>query len=215
MAIIPATTAQISSGKGLSPDSLKTAVTKLIEYYDTYENGNSQLFKKEKFDQAMDEITRGGLTSKDKADAFKIVDAYINADRNPETGKASQVEGTADQAIKNTEQFKQAEKAIGNGITNLMNMPYAEFETTVVKFQPNASKQQIKETYNKMHKNDGKKVPITAADNETTPQQQMMWAVKTIENPKNFEEFVKAAKILDPKASEAKLRQKWEKTKAK
>jgi hypothetical protein len=64
-----------------------------------------------------------------------------------------------------------------------------------------------------MHRNDGKKVPITTADDEMTPQQQMMWAIKTIENPKNYDEFVKAAKILDPKIPETKLRKGWERIK--
>jgi hypothetical protein len=215
MALMPFATAQVSTGKGLSPDSLKTAVTKLIDYYKTYEKGNSDLLKREKFDQAFDELTHGSATSKDKNDAFRIVDAYIRADRDPGTDKVSKPQGSIDQAVKNTDQFKQAEKAIGKGVANLMTMPYAEFEATAMKLQPNASKREIKETYNKMHNTDGKKVAITAADDEMTPQQQMMWAVKTIENPKNFDEFLKAAKILDPKTSEAKLRQKWEKAKIK
>jgi len=90
-------------------------------------------------------------------------------------------------------------------------MSYPEFESTVIKIQPNASKREIKETYNKMHNNDGKQVAITAADDEMTPQQQMLWAIETIQNPKNYDEFVKAAKILDPKIPESKLRGGWEK----
>lgn len=213
VALISVANAQVTSGKGLSPDSLKTAVTKLIDYYDTYEKGNSNLLKRDKFDQAFDELTRGTATSKDKDVAFKIVDAYIREDRDPGSDKISQPQGSFDELIKNTPQFKEAEKAIGNGFTNLMNLPYSDFEATVTKMQPGVSKREIKEAYNKMHNNDGKKVAITAADDEMTAQQQMMWAVKTIENPKNFEEFMKAAKILDPKASETKLRQGWEKIK--
>jgi hypothetical protein len=100
-------------------------------------------------------------------------------------------------------------------MNNLMNMSYPEFEATVLKLQPKSSRRDIKETYNKMHAGDGKKDTITAADDEMTKEQQMLWAIETIENPKNYEEFAKAAKILDPKVSDTKLKQGWEKYKSK
>lgn len=211
LGLLPSANAQIPSGKGLSPDSLKTAVTKLIDYYNTYEKNNSRLFKREKFDQAFDELTKGSASSNDKDIAFKIVDAYFRTDQGSGSEKASHQQDSPKDVFRNTPQFREIEKVVGNGYTNLMNLPYPVFESEVTNLQPNTSKREIKEIYNKIHVHDGKNVPITAADNEMTAQQQMMWAVKTIENSKNFEEFVKAAKILDPKSSETKLRQKWEK----
>ncbi len=206
--------AQNTPGKGLSPDSLNTAVTKLIEYYDTYENGNSELYKREKFDQALDELTHGGATSKDKDLAFKIVDAYIKTDRNP-SATASELAGESPNAIQSTEQYKKAVQAINQAQSRLKNMSYAEFEKTSMQLNPTAGRRTIKEAYNKLHASDGKQVAVTAADDRMTPQQQMLWAVKAIENPKSYEEFAQAAKILNPKVTDDKLRQGWAKFKTK
>ncbi len=123
--------------------------------------------------------------------------------------------GALEEVIKKTDQFRDAEKAIDKGLNDLKNMPYPEFEAKVMKLQPNLSKREIKEAYNKMHLNDGKQVKITEADNVLTPEQQMLWAIKAIEQPKSYEEFEKAAKILNPKISEEKLRQGWDKAKNK
>jgi len=123
--------------------------------------------------------------------------------------------GSLEEVIKKTDQFKDAEKAIDKGMNDLKNMPYPEFEAKVIKLHPNLSKKEIKEVYNKMHLNDGKQVKITEVDNALTPEQQMFWAIKAIEQPKSYEEFEKAAKILNPKISAEKLRQGWDKAKNK
>jgi len=211
MTFISVTEAQEKSTTTVSPDDINKAMSKLFEYYESYEDGSAPAQRNAKFDNAFDALTRGSATSKDKNDAYKFVDAYIKADQNP-LG-ANETNASPDDFIKKTDEYKQAEKAINEGFNNLMNMSYPEFEKTALKLQPTSDRRGIKETYNKMHTKDGKQVPITAADDELTPQQQMLWAVKTIENPKNFEEFAKAAKILNPKVSETKLKQGWEKFK--
>ncbi len=204
--------AQEKSKNDVTPDEINKATLKLIEYYKSYEDGSSESQRRAKHDNAIEELTRGAATSKDKNDAYKIIDAYIKADRDPGTN-TNQQQGSLDDAIKQTDEYNEAEKAINNGMNDLMNMSYAEFEAIVLKLQPNSSRREIKETYNKMHASDGKKVAITAADDEMTKEQQMLWAVETINKPASYEEFVKAAKILDPKISEEKLRKGWEKYK--
>lgn len=205
--------AQEKSKNDVTPDEINKATLKLIEYYKSYEDGSSESQRRAKHDNAIEELTRGTATSKDKNDAYKIIDAYIKADRDPGTNNTNPQQGSLDDAIKQTDEYNEAEKAINNGMNDLMNMSYAEFEAIVLKLQPNSSRREIKETYNKMHASDGKKVAITAADDEMTKEQQMLWAVETINKPASYEEFVKAAKILDPKISEEKLRKGWEKYK--
>lgn len=202
--------AQEKSKKDVTPDEINKATLKLIEYYESYEDGSTESQRRAKHDNAIEELTRGTATSKDKNDAYKIIDAYIKADRDPGTN-TNQQQGSLDDAIKQTDEYKEAEKAINKGMNNLMNMSYPEFEKTVLKLQPNSSRREIKDTYNKIHAGDGKKVAITAADDEMTKEQQMLWAIDAVNNPKNYDEFVKAAKILDPKVSEEKLRKGWEK----
>jgi hypothetical protein len=212
---IQLTNAQEKAKNDVTPDEINKATLKLIEYYESYDDGSTESQRRAKHDNAIEELTRGAATSKDKNDAYKIIDAYIKADRDPGTNNSSQQQGSTEDAIKQTDEYKKAEKAINNGMNNLMNMSYPEFEATVIKLQPKSSRREIKETYNKMHAGDGKKVTITAADDEMTKEQQILWAIETIENPRNYEEFVKAARILDPKISETKLKQGWEKYKAK
>ena len=205
--------AQENKPKNATPDDINKAMMKLIEYYESYEDGSTQSQKNAKFDRAFDELSGGTANSKDKNDAFKIVDAYIKADQSTTGGNANNT--SVDDFIRNTEEYKKAEKSINQGYNNLMNMSYPEFEKTVLSMQPNKGRREVKETYNKMHKNDGKQVAISAADDELTPQQQILWAVKAIENPKDYDEFVKAAKILNPKISDEKLKKGWEKYKMK
>jgi hypothetical protein len=208
------TSAQQKTNNQLTPDEINKATLKLIEYYESYEDGSTESQRRAKHDNAIEEMTNGAATSKDKNDAYKVIDAYIKADKSP-SPQSGNHQGSLDDAIKQTDDFKKAEAAINAGISNLQNMSYPDFEQTVLQLKPGTGRREIKETYNKMHSTDGKKVAITAADDELTPQQQMLWAIETIENPKNYEEFVKAAKILDPKIQEAKLKQGWEKFKAK
>ena len=203
--------AQQKQGNGATPDEINKAMLKLINYYESYEDGSTPAQQQAKFDKAFEEMTGGKASSKDYNVAFTIVDAYIKSDRNPSINTQNQ--RSTNDLIKKTDEYKQAEKTINQGFNNLMSMSYPEFENTVLKMQPNKGRREVKETYNKMHKNDGKQVAITAADDELTPQQQMLWAVKVIENPENYEEFVKAAKILDPKVIDDKLRKAWEKAK--
>lgn len=206
--------AQEKSTTEVSPDDINKAILKLINYYESYEDGSSASQQRAKFDKAFEEMTKGTASSKDYNDAFKIVDAYIKTDRNPSVNSGT-TQGSSDDFIKQSDEYKHAEKSINHGYNKLMNMSYTDFEKTVLQLQPNSGRREIKETYNKMHVKDGKQIAITAADDELTPQQQMLWAIETIENPKDYDEFVKAAKIFDPKVSESKLKQGWEKYKAK
>lgn len=213
LTITCAVKAQEKTSTNATPDEVNKAMLKLFEYYESYEDGSTPAQRNAKFDNALDALSGGGLNSKDKNDAFKIVDAYIRADQNPSGGNESN--GTSNDFIKKTDEYKQAEKAINEGFNRLTTMSYPDFEKTMMQLKPSSGRREIKETYNKMHAKDGKQVAITSADDELTPQQQMLWAVKTIENPKNYEEFARAAKILNPKVSDEKLRQGWAKHQSK
>ncbi len=206
--------AQEKAKNEVTPDEIQKATLKLIEYYESYEDGSTESQRRAKHDNAIDAMIRGAVNSMDKNDAYKIIDADIKADQSPSVPVGNN-QGSLDDAIKQTDEYIKAEEAINNGMTNLMNMSYPEFEKTVIQLQPNSSKREIKETYNKMHNHDGKKVAITAADDEMTKEQQMLWAIDAVKNPKNYDEFVKAVKILDPKVSEEKIKQAWEKKKVK
>jgi hypothetical protein len=213
LTITPSVYAQEKPTTNASPDEINKAMLKLFEYYESYEDGSTPAQRNAKFDNALDALTRGGLNSKDKNDAYKFVDAYIRADQNPSGG--NETNGSSNDFTRKTDEYKQAEKAINEGFNRLTTMSYPDFEKTMMQLKPASGRREIKETFNKMHAKDGKQVAITAADDQMTPQQQMLWAIEILEKPKNYEEYAKAAKILNPKVTDEKLRQGWEKMKSK
>lgn len=213
LTITCAVKAQEKTTSNVTPAEVNKAMLKLFEYYESYEDGSTPAQRNSKFDNTLDALSGGGLKSKDKNDAFEIVNAYIEADQNPSGG--NEANDTSNDFIKKTDEYKQAEKAINEGFNRLTTMSYPDFEKTMMQLKPASGRREIKETYNKMHGKDGKQVAITSADDDLTPQQQMLWAIKTIENPENYEEFAKAAKILNPKVTDEKLRQGWAKHQSK
>ncbi len=195
-----------------SIDSLGTKVMKLMEFYESYDNGSPESLKKAKYEDAVDELFGGAATKNDKEDAYKIIDAYIKGDKALEQDKPQQTENAQsfDDAIKNTDEVKAAQEFLDQQKTMFMQMSYSEFEASILKFNPVASKKEIKTAFNEMHKADGKKVPITKADEEKTAAQLQMWAINVLNNPKNYEDFKKACKIMNPKFADSDIRKVWE-----
>jgi ribosomal protein L23 len=175
-------------------------------------NKISNTLKKAKYNDAVDEISGGAATEKDKADAYQIIDAYIKGDKALEQDSQQQTENeqSLDEALKNTDEVKAAQEFLDQQKTMFMQMSYAEFEAYILKFNPVAGKKEIKTAFNEMHKADGKKVSITDADENMTEAQQQMWAINILQNPKSYEDFSKALKILNPKISESEIRKMWD-----
>lgn len=204
------TNTSIEIPKGL--DSIGTQIMKLMQFYDSYDDGSPESLKKAKYNDAVDEISGGTVTKKDKEDAFMLIDAYIKGDKALENNKPEQnTEGQSfDNAIENTEDVQQALKFIEQQKTILTQMSYSDFEAFVSNGNPMASKKDIKTAYNTMHKTDGKQIAITGADGKMTEMQKQVWAFGILENPKNYEELRKACKILNPNISDSEIRKVWE-----
>lgn len=196
-----------------SMDSLKTTVSKLIDFYDSYEDGSPESLKKAKFDDAADALPGSVVSEKDKADAYQIVNAYIKGDKALEQDKSKQKkeEESFDDAIKNTDEAKAAQEYLDQQKDLFMQMSYAEFEAYILEINPGMGKKEIKEAYNEMHKNDGKQVPINAADENRSPEQEQMWAIDILNNPKNCADFRKALQILKAKMPERDIQKACEK----
>jgi hypothetical protein len=193
-------------------DSLQNKVMKLMQFYDSYDDGSPESLKKAKYNDAVDEISEGTATQSDKDAAYKIIDAYIKGDKALENDKPEQNtnEQSFDDAIENSKEVQEALKFVEQQKTILTQMSYPDFETYVLNANPLAGKKEIKTAYNAMHKTDGKQVTVTPADEEMTEMQKQVWAFGILENPKNYEEFRKACKILNPKFSDTEIRKVWE-----
>ena len=69
----PVVVAQEKPITEVSPDDINKAVVKLIEYYESYDDGCTESQRKAKHDNAIEELTRGTATSKDKNDAYILL----------------------------------------------------------------------------------------------------------------------------------------------
>ncbi len=194
-------------------DSLQNQVMKLLKYYESYDNGSPESLKKAKYNDAVDEISAGTATEKDKTDAYKIIDAYIKGDKALEQKTAPKDENkeSFDEMIQNTDEVQQTIKLMEQQQSKFMNMSYSEFEKTMLNVNPVAGKKEMKQAYNQLHKNDGKQVAISEKDNEMTETQKQVWAFDVLNNPKNYEEFRKACKILNPDFPEDEIKKGWNK----
>jgi hypothetical protein len=196
-----------------SLDSLGTKVMKLMEFYESYDNGSPESLKKANYKNAVKEITEGTASQKEIDKSYKIVDWYIKGDKaigdnnkNPNPDKES-----LDEYLENTDEAKAAINYLNQQKSMLQKMSYSEFEDFIEKASPLANKSDIKKAYNEMHKSDGKQVAISSSDDEMTETQKQVWALDILNNPKNYEEFRKAFKILSSDITDSEIRKGWDK----
>ncbi len=199
-----ATNAQIPDSLKLKGNELKQ-IQSLFDYYETYEKNTSEKEKKDALNEFIDD-TGGTVSDKEREDAFKIIDAYISADKdnsvkptdiNVDVNEVSEIE-------------KQAEEHFNDAKNQLMNMSYPEYSEFIIKASPLYTEKEIKESYNALHKNDGKHVNIVAGDNKKTEEMKQVDALLILENPKNYQEFRAAILFLKPDAKEDEIRKAWD-----
>ncbi len=192
------------------PDSLKLKgnelkqIQSLFDYYETYEENTSEKEKKDALNKFIDD-TDGTVTDKEREDAFKIIDAYISADKDH---SVKPVDKKVD-VHEISEIEKQAEEHFNDAKNQLMNMSYSEYAEFIRKGSPLHTEKELKESYNALHNNDGKHVSIVPGDEEKTEQMKQVDAFFILENPKNYQEFRAAILVLKTDAKEDEIRKAW------
>jgi len=142
-----------------------------------------------------------------KSKSFKVINAYITADKDPIKTEPEKKQ----KAIEDSPEVKrQAQEYFNAAKNNLLGMSYAEYEKNIWVSKPMATRKEIKESYNQIHKNDGKSVSISASDGQLTDTQKQVNAFFKWENAKTYEEFKEALKILNPNASEEEIKKAWD-----
>lgn len=201
----------ITKGNAQNLDSLQNQVMKLMKYYEAYEDGSPDSLKKAKYKAAVKEITDGTATQYEIDESFKIVDWYINGDKaiGKDDGEPQPKPEDFDEFIENTDEAKAAINYLNQQKGMLQKMSYAEFEDFCEKASPFANKADIKKAYNQLHKTDGKQVNVSSQDDNMTAAQKQMWAFDVLNNPKSYEEFKKACKIMDPSIPDSKIQNAW------
>ncbi len=189
-------------------NELQNQVKSLFEYYEKYDENTSKKEKKDALDKAIDDMAgKGTVSEKDKADSFKVIDAYIEADKAPSQNKPTNKQI----AIKDTPEVQEkAQEYFDAAKNHLLSMSYAEYEKSIWAANPMVSRREIKESYNKLHQNDGKIVSISVADNQDTETQKQVKAFNQMQNAKTYQEYKEAINILNPSVSDEEIRKAWE-----
>lgn len=186
---------------------LQEQVQSLMNFYQKYEEKTSDKDKKQAYDKAIDKLdTEGNATQKDKENAFKLIDAYIKADQAPSKPQKPKKQV----ALKDHPEVKrQAQEQFNAAKNELMNLSYEEYEARIWVIKPMTLRREIKESYNQLHKDDGRSVNISAADNELTKTQKEVNAYLQIENAKTYQEYRDAMKILNPSLTDEQIQSGW------
>lgn len=199
----------------LMDTTLRSKVMKFIEFVDAYDDGSPESLKKAKYNEMLNLFVGDAGTAKERAYAYKIIDAYIKADKVLEKGEVASPKAnrqqTFEELVKNTDEGKQGEELMQRQYAAFMNISYPEFEKMILSINPATGKKEIKQAYNEMHKANGKQVTITPVDNEMTELQKQMWAIEILKKPNNYAEFCKAARILKPEITSEELNTLWSK----
>ena len=199
-----ATNAQIPDSLKLKGNELKQ-IQSLFDYYETYDENTTEKEKKDALNKFIDD-TGGTVTDKEREDAFKIIDTYISADKDNSV-KPTDINVDVNEVL---EIEKQAEEHFNDAKNQLMNMSYPQYSEFIKKASPLYTEKEIKESYNALHKNDGKHVSIVPGDEEKTEQMKQVDAFYILENPKNYQEFRSAILFLKPDAKEEEIRRAWD-----
>jgi len=186
---------------------LQEQVQSLMNFYQKYEEKTSDKEKKQAYDKAVDKLDpQGEATEKDKEDAFKIIDAYIKADQAPSQPqpKREEVELKKQPEIK-----RQAQEQFDTALARLKAMSYTEYEAHVWQISPMSTRREVKESYNNLHKDDGRSVSISAADDEPTEKQRQIKAFNQMANATTYGEYKEALLILYPNLTDKEIRNAW------
>ena len=200
----------------LSNEQAMLAAKKLMEFDEQFDNGAPESLKKAKFDEFVDELNPE-LSKEDRKKAYDVVNWYIKASKGQKTdiSLTDEQQKQIEQMLNETEQKKQAGmQALNAKMQDLKSMSYSEFKAYVTQdTELPMPESDIQKAYNQLHKDDGKQVTVTPADN--TKIDNPVTAIDIVNNPEkhSYSEFRAALKFLDPNLSDEEIKKAWNKKK--
>jgi hypothetical protein len=179
-------------------------------YFKSYETLPSEVERKAKFNDIIDK-ENPSLSKTDRERAFKIVDSYIRADKGELLDfNLSDADKATIQNIISEAQQKEAMGMQGmqTEVNRIQNMTYSEYKAFVTQNgQIPLNESDIQKAYNKLHENDGKQIKVS----KDQPQHMnYVQAMDILRNPKNYNEFSKAMRFINPSISEEDIEQAWQ-----
>jgi len=177
-----------------------------MDFFQEYDSLAPENVRKAKFNKIVNK-ENSSLSISDREKAFTIIDAYIKADKTPSKPQKPKKQV----ALKDHPEIKrQAQEQFDTARNRLMAMSYDEYEAQVWKTSPMATRREVKESYNQLHKDDGRSVDISAADEVPTKTQREVNAYLQMENAKTYQEYKDAIKILNPTLTDEQIRRGWD-----
>ena len=200
----------------INQDNLQDVLSTYMDYFKEYDPLAPEPVRRAKFNKIINK-QNPNLSQADREKAFKIVDAYIRADKGLDTNY--KISDKDKQLIQNMfadteKQKEQGMQAMMGEVTRYQNMSYSEFKGFITQNgQIPVKEADIKKAYNQMHKNDGKAVTITPKDKEKSKQLNQIEAIDILREPKKhtFTEFKAAMKLLKPEVSDDDIQSEWKK----
>jgi len=191
----------------------KDLINVYMDYFKDYDPLAPESVRKARFNKIIDKENLN-LSAADRQRVFKIVDAYIRADKGypvdyqiPEKDK-KEIE----------KMHKDAEQKKASGMDAMLgeaerykNMSYSEYKAFVTQNgQIPLPESDIQNAYNQLHKDDGKQVQVSK---QSTQPMNYVQAVDILRNPKKhtYSEFSAAMRFIKPEVTEAEIKEAWKK----
>ena len=191
----------------INQNNVQDIIRTYIDYFDEYNPLAPEAVRKAKFNKVVNK-ENPNLSKADREKVFKIVDAYIRADKGLDSGIriSDQDKQMIQNMLNDTRQQKdKGMQAMIGKVARYKSMSYSEFKNFITQNgQLSAKEADIKKAYNQMHKNDGKALTITAQDKQKAKQLTIIEAADILQNPNkhSYNEFKAAMKLLKPDISD-------------
>ena len=182
-----------------------------MDYFQGYDPLAPESVRKARFNAIVNK-ENPNLSQTDRERAFKIVDAYIRADKGLDSD--FKISDEDKQLIENMwsdaeRQKQKGVRAMNEEINRYKSMSYNGYKAFITQ---NGSlglpENEIQKAYNAMHKTDGKQVSITQ---KNTLKLDMVQAIDILReaNKHTYQEFKAAMLVIKPDISEEEIQKAW------
>ena len=197
--------------------NVQNQVKSLMDYFDEYDPIAPESVRKASFNNYINKVNPN-LSNTDRKKAYKIVNAYILADKgqNVNIDVFKEDQKIIENLLQNSERKKQlGEKAMFGEFSRIKQLSYLQYKAFITQNgQVPLEESDIRKAYNTMHKKDGKEVAINVKTAPKTSMEKQIQAFNILQNPHKhtFKEFRNAMLYLKPSLSKTEIQEAWKKS---
>jgi len=193
----------------------KDLINAYMDYFKDYDPLAPESVRKARFNKIVDK-ENPNLSAADRQHAFKIVDAYIRADKGyPVDYQIPEKDKKELEKMRNDAEQKKASgiDAMQGEVGRIKSMSYSEYKAFITQNgQIPLPESDIQKAYNVLHKNDGNQVKLSL---QASQSMNYVQAIDILRNPKKhtYSEFSTAMHFIKPEVTEAEIKEAWKKAK--